>query len=393
MAKYMMALDAGTTSNRCILFNEKGEICSVAQEEFTQYYPQPGWVEHDAKEIWHTQLSVARQAMEKLGVTAADIAGIGITNQRETTIVWDRETGMPIYHAIVWQCRRTSEYCDSLKERGLVDKIREKTGLVIDAYFSGTKIHWILENVPGARERAEKGELMFGTVDTWLIYNLSGRKIHVTDYSNAARTMLFNINTLQWDDEILAELDIPDMKPVSVRQQMKKLTEDGRLKRFDTGIYYIPKKSMFRSGSVLSVDEVIRKKYLVDGVNRCGYLGGILFANQLGLTTQVPGVYEVYTNKATTEYRETKLANLRVILRKPYCEINERNMAILQFLDLIKEVVDISEVEGEELTNRLFDYMKSKNIEFENMKPFLPYYPERIYKNMYEVGLLNGVSA
>ena len=209
MAKYMMALDAGTTSNRCILFNEKGEICSVAQEEFTQYYPQPGWVEHDAKEIWHTQLSVARQAMEKLGVTAADIAGIGITNQRETTIVWDRETGMPIYHAIVWQCRRTSEYCDSLKERGLVDKIREKTGLVIDAYFSGTKIHWILENVPGAREKAEKGELMFGTVDTWLIYNLSGRKIHVTDYSNAARTMLFNINTLQWDDEILAELDIP----------------------------------------------------------------------------------------------------------------------------------------------------------------------------------------
>ena len=197
MAKYMMALDAGTTSNRCILFNEKGEICSVAQEEFTQYYPQPGWVEHDAKEIWHTQLSVARQAMEKLGVTAADIAGIGITNQRETTIVWDRETGMPIYHAIVWQCRRTSEYCDSLKERGLVDKIREKTGLVIDAYFSGTKIHWILENVPGARERAEKGELMFGTVDTWLIYNLSGRKIHVTDYSNEARTMLFNINTLQ----------------------------------------------------------------------------------------------------------------------------------------------------------------------------------------------------
>ena len=169
----------------------------------------------------------------------------------------------------------------------------------------------------------------------------------------------------------LSELNISGIKAVSVRQQMKKLTEDGRLKRFDTGIYYIPKKSMFRSGSVLSVDEVIRKKYLVDGVNRCGYLGGILFANQLGLTTQVPGV----------------------ILRKPYCEINERNMAILQFLDLIKEVVDISEVEGEELTNRLFDYMKSKNIEFENMKPFLPYYPERIYKNMYEVGLLNGVSA
>ena len=191
----------------------------------------------------------------------------------------------------------------------------------------------------------------------------------------------------------LSELNILGVKAVSVRQQMKKLTEDGRLKRFDTGIYYIPKKSMFRSGSALSVDEVIRKKYLVDGVNRCGYLGGILFANQLGLTTQVPGVYEVYTNKATTEYRETKLANLRVILRKPYCEINERNMAILQFLDLIKEVVDISEVEGEELTKRLLGYMKSKSIGFENMKPFLPYYPDRIYKNMYEVGLLNGISA
>ena len=209
MAKYMMALDAGTTSNRCILFNEKGEICSVAQEEFTQYYPQPGWVEHDAKEIWHTQLSVARQAMEKLGVTAADIAGIGITNQRETTIVWDRETGMPIYHAIVWQCRRTSEYCDSLKERGLVDKIREKTGLVIDAYFSATKVKWILDNVEGARERAENGELLFGTVETWLIWKLTKGAVHVTDYSNASRTMMFNINTLEWDDEILEELDIP----------------------------------------------------------------------------------------------------------------------------------------------------------------------------------------
>ena len=191
----------------------------------------------------------------------------------------------------------------------------------------------------------------------------------------------------------LSELNILGIKAVSVRQQMKKLTEDGRLKRFDTGIYYIPKKSMFRSGSALSVDEVIRKKYLVDGVNRCGYLGGILFANQLGLTTQVPGAYEVYTNKTTTEYRETKLANLRVILRKPYCEINAKNVVTLQFLDLIKEVVDISEVEGEELTNRLLGYMKNKDIRFENMKPFLPYYPERIYKNMYEVGLLNGVSA
>ncbi len=209
MAKYMMALDAGTTSNRCILFNEKGEICSVAQEEFTQYYPQPGWVEHDANEIWNTQYSVAKKAMEQLGVTAADIAGIGITNQRETTIVWDKVTGEPVFHAIVWQCRRTSEYCDSLKDKGLVDSIREKTGLVIDAYFSGSKIRWILENVPGVRERAEKGELFFGNVDTWLIYKLSGGKLHVTDYSNASRTMLFNINTLQWDDEILAELNIP----------------------------------------------------------------------------------------------------------------------------------------------------------------------------------------
>ncbi|MBQ9155631.1 MAG: glycerol kinase GlpK [Eubacterium sp.] len=209
MAKYMMALDAGTTSNRCILFNEKGEICSVAQEEFTQYYPQPGWVEHDANEIWNTQYSVAKKAMEQLGVTAADIAGIGITNQRETTIVWDKVTGEPVFHAIVWQCRRTSEYCDSLKEKGLVESIREKTGLVIDAYFSGSKIRWILENVPGVRERAEKGELYFGNVDTWLIYKLSGGKVHVTDYSNASRTMLFNINTLQWDDEILAELNIP----------------------------------------------------------------------------------------------------------------------------------------------------------------------------------------
>lgn len=190
----------------------------------------------------------------------------------------------------------------------------------------------------------------------------------------------------------LSELDIPGMKPVSVRQQMKKLTEAGILKRFDTGIYYIPQKSMFRSGSTLSVDEVIRKKYLQDGVNRCGYVGGILFANQLGLTTQIPALYEVYTNKATTEYRETRLANLRVILRKPYFEINTENAEILQFLDLIKEVVDISEVVGEELTNKLLSYMKKKNIGFESIKPFLPYYPERIYKNMYEVGLLNGVS-
>ena len=220
MAKYVMALDAGTTSNRCILFNERGEICSVAQKEFTQIYPQAGWVEHDANEIWATQIGVAQEAMAKLGVTAEDIAGIGITNQRETTIVWDKNTGEPVYNAIVWQCRRTSEYCDSLKEKGLVDKIRSKTGLVIDAYFSGTKIRWILENVPGVRERAEAGDLLFGTVDTWLIWKLSGGKVHVTDYSNASRTMLYNIIDLKWDEELLAELNIPasmlpEVKPSS----------------------------------------------------------------------------------------------------------------------------------------------------------------------------------
>ena len=209
MAKYIMALDAGTTSNRCILFNEHGEMCSVSQREFTQFFPKPGWVEHDANEIWATQLGVAVEAMQKIGATAADIAAIGITNQRETAIVWDKVTGEPVYHAIVWQCRRTSEYCDSLKEKGLTDTFRAKTGLVIDAYFSGTKIRWILENVPGVRQRAERGELLFGTVETWLIWKLTGGKVHVTDYSNASRTMLFNINTLEWDDEILSELNIP----------------------------------------------------------------------------------------------------------------------------------------------------------------------------------------
>ena len=209
MAKYIMALDAGTTSNRCILFNAHGEMCSVSQREFTQFFPKPGWVEHDANEIWATQLGVAVEAMQKIGATAADIAAIGITNQRETAIVWDKVTGEPVYHAIVWQCRRTSEYCDSLKEKGLTDTFRAKTGLVIDAYFSGTKIRWILENVPGARQRAERGELLFGTVETWLIWKLTGGKVHVTDYSNASRTMLFNINTLEWDDEILSELNIP----------------------------------------------------------------------------------------------------------------------------------------------------------------------------------------
>ena len=220
MTKYIVALDAGTTSNRCILFNEAGEVCSMAQKEFTQYFPQPGWVEHDAGEIWSTMLEVARQAMDNIGATAASIAAIGITNQRETTIVWDKATGQPVCRAIVWQCRRTSKYCDELKQKGLTEHYRAKTGLVIDAYFSGTKLRWILENVPGARQRAERGELLFGTVETWLIWKLTGGKAHVTDYSNASRTMLFNINTLQWDEEILSELNIPacmlpEVKPSS----------------------------------------------------------------------------------------------------------------------------------------------------------------------------------
>ena len=209
MPKYMMALDSGTTSNRCILFDRAGRIVSVAQREFTQYFPQPGWVEHDANEIWATLLGVTVEAMQMAGAAAADIAAIGITNQRETTIVWDKATGEPVHHAIVWQCRRTSEYCDELRARGLTARFREKTGLVLDAYFSATKLHWLLENVPGVRERAAKGELLFGTVETWLIWKLTGGRAHVTDYSNASRTMLFNINTLDWDEEILAELNIP----------------------------------------------------------------------------------------------------------------------------------------------------------------------------------------
>ena len=209
MAKCVMALDAGTTSNRCILFDEKGKMCSVAQKEFTQYFPKPGWVEHDASEIWSTQLGVAVEAMSKIGASAEDIAAIGITNQRETAIVWDRHTGEPVYRAIVWQCRRTSEYCDSLKEKGLTEVFRKKTGLIIDAYFAGTKVKWILDNVPGAREKAEKGDLLFGTVETWLIWKLTKGAVHVTDYSNASRTLLFNINTLDWDEDILKELNIP----------------------------------------------------------------------------------------------------------------------------------------------------------------------------------------
>jgi len=209
MAKYILALDQGTTSSRTILFDKQGNICSVAQQEFTQIFPKPGWVEHDPNEIWATQSGVMTQAIQKIGAKPEDIAAIGITNQRETTVVWDKNTGKPVYNAIVWQCRRTAEYCDTLKAKGFDKKIKEKTGLVVDAYFSGTKIRWILENVPGAREKAEKGELLFGNIDTWLLWKLTGGKVHATDYSNASRTMVFNINTLQWDDEILKELNIP----------------------------------------------------------------------------------------------------------------------------------------------------------------------------------------
>jgi len=209
MAEYIMAFDAGTTSSRCIIFNRKGEICEVAQKELTQHYPKAGWVEHNADAIWSTQLSVAVEAMARLGISALDIAGIGITNQRETTVVWDKETGIPVYRAIVWQCRRTADYCNELKNSGYSDMIRDKTGLMIDAYFSGTKIKWILDNVEGARQKAKEGKLLFGTVDTWLIWKLTNGKVHVTDYSNASRTMLFNIHTLEWDDEILDLLDIP----------------------------------------------------------------------------------------------------------------------------------------------------------------------------------------
>lgn len=217
MEKYIMALDAGTTSNRCILFDTAGTVVGMAQKEFTQIFPQPGWVEHDAEEIFSVQLEVARQAMQNAGVTASQIGAIGITNQRETTVVWNKHTGHPICNAIVWQCRRTADYCDELASQGLVDTIREKTGLVIDPYFSGTKIRWILQNIPGAREQAEKGDLLFGTVETWLIWKLTEGRVHVTDYSNASRTMLFNIRSLQWDEDILRIMDIPvQMLPTPV---------------------------------------------------------------------------------------------------------------------------------------------------------------------------------
>ncbi len=209
MEKYILSFDAGTTSSRAIIFDKKGQIINVAQKEFQQIYPKAGWVEHDPMEIWASQSGVAREVLEKSAIRPDQIVGIGITNQRETTIVWDKNTGKPIYNAIVWQCRRTASYCERLKEKGWIDKIRDKTGLVVDAYFSATKIAWILDNVEGAREKAERGDLLFGTVDTWLVWNLTRGKVHVTDYSNASRTMLFNIKDLKWDDEILEALNIP----------------------------------------------------------------------------------------------------------------------------------------------------------------------------------------
>ena len=209
MSKYILALDQGTSSSRAIVFDHEGGIRSTAQMEFPQYFPQPGWVEHDPMEIWSSEAAVIAEAISKIGIGGKDIAAIGITNQRETTIVWDAETGVPVHRAIVWQDRRTSAYCDELKARGLVDKIREKTGLIIDAYFSGTKIKWILDNVPGARERAEAGQLRFGTVDSWLVWQLTRGEVHITDVSNASRTMLFNINTLEWDQELLDLLGVP----------------------------------------------------------------------------------------------------------------------------------------------------------------------------------------
>lgn len=215
--KYIVALDQGTTSSRAIVFDHEQNIVSVGQKEFSQIYPQPGWVEHDPMEIWATQYGVLQEALIKAGITMADVAGVGITNQRETTIVWEKDTGKPIYNAIVWQCRRTADLCDKLKEEGWADYIQSTTGLVIDAYFSATKISWILDHVPGARERAEKGELLFGTVDSWLLWNLTGGKVHVTDYTNASRTMLYNIRELKWDDKLLERLNIPKAMLPEVR--------------------------------------------------------------------------------------------------------------------------------------------------------------------------------
>ena len=208
MEQYILSLDQGTSSSRAIVFDRKGQICSMAQREFTQIFPKPGWVEHNPHEIWSSQASVIAEAIAAIDINGLNIAGIGITNQRETAILWDRRTGQPVYNAIVWQCRRTAEICDRLKADGLGETVTEKTGLLIDAYFSGTKLKWIMDHVPGVRQRAERGELCAGTVDSWLIWNLTGGKAHVTDYSNASRTMLFNIHTLQWDPALCAALDL-----------------------------------------------------------------------------------------------------------------------------------------------------------------------------------------
>ena len=220
MSSYVLSLDQGTTSSRSILFDQQGNIRSIAQKEFTQFFPQPGWVEHDANEIWSSQFGTMAEAVAHAGISMKQIAAIGITNQRETTVVWDRKTGLPIYNAIVWQDRRTAGYCDELKEKGLAELIKDKTGLIVDSYFSATKLKWILENIKGAREKAARGELAFGTIDTWLVWKLTNGKVHVTDVSNASRTMLLNIHTKQWDPELLSLFDIPasvlpEVKPSS----------------------------------------------------------------------------------------------------------------------------------------------------------------------------------
>ncbi len=227
MEKCILSIDQGTTSSRAIIFNRHGQIVSSSQREFTQFYPQPGWVEHDPKEIWSSQAAVAAESISAAGMAGQNIAGIGITNQRETTILWDRQTGEPVYNAIVWQDRRTSEYCDELKSKGLKDTIQSKTGLLIDSYFSGTKIRWILENVPGVRKKAEQGKIAFGTVDSWLIWKLTNGKKHITDVTNASRTMLFDIHSLQWDPELLALLDIPQSILPQVRSSSEVYGETG----------------------------------------------------------------------------------------------------------------------------------------------------------------------
>ncbi|QAT61856.1 MULTISPECIES: glycerol kinase GlpK [Tissierellales] len=216
--RYILALDQGTTSSRAILFDKKGNIISLSQKEFTQIYPHPGWIEHNPEEIWKTQIEAAKEAIQKVGLSPSDIASIGITNQRETTVLWDKNTGRSVYNAIVWQCRRTADLCDKIKAAGLSDYIRENTGLIVDAYFSATKIKWILDNIEGVRQRAEKGDILFGNIDSWLVWKLTGGKLHITDYTNASRTMLFNIKSLKWDENLLKELNIPSSILPEVRQ-------------------------------------------------------------------------------------------------------------------------------------------------------------------------------